>query len=756
MRWLSTKVIVLLLGSLLIIGCGGGGSNFTVPGGDDSGEGEGTIDNGYSEEASSIDFISATPSIIALKGTGGPARSETSVLVFMVVDKYGNPVPNQTVNFNLSTQVGGLSLSNESAVSSSGGLVQVTVNAGNVSTHIRVHATLDDNPNITVVSDGLIVYAGLPDQNSISLFSKIVEIKIDEWDYGKVEFDVVFQAADHFNNFVPDGTVVYFTTEGGSIDGSATTSDGGCKVKWRSGNPVPDDEAITILAFCVGEESFIDVNGNGYFDPNDLFDKSSDQAEPFRDDNENGMYDIGEEFWDYNNNGKFDGEPNGIYNGSLCSDEAETSEKCTKELVYVHKSLTLMKAEVQGEWSAEEASSIDFISACPQTIALKGTGGPARSETSVLVFMAVDKYGNPVPNQIINFELSTEIGGLSLSNESAVSNSEGLVRVTVNAGNVSTHVRVHAALDSNPLITVVSDELAVSTGLPDQNSISLSAEVLNPEAWNYNNVQVPILFQAADLFNNFVPDGTVVYFTTGGGSIIASSTIKDGVCEVTWRSGNPRPDDGLFSILAFCIGEESFTDVNGNGLFDGEDWFDADTDLAEPFRDDNHNGIYDYGEWFWDYNYNGEFDEETNGIYNGTLCSEDADGLGLCTRELVYVQASVSLIMSGSFANITFNPNYVDLKGGNSQTVLISIADLNNNPMPYNTAINVKVTNGKFNDDTQSKGFNVGNTNRPGPIEFPVTLMPTEDDGTSGILQVEVTTPFGNVSTASINVEDDN
>ena len=133
MNCLSTRVLVVLLGSLLILGCGSGGSSdFTV----ESGE---SVDS--ADHETSIDFISATPQSIALKGTGGPARSETSVLVFMVVDEYGDPLPDLTVDFELSTEIGGLLLSNSSAVSDSEGLVQTTVNAGNVSTHVRVRAT---------------------------------------------------------------------------------------------------------------------------------------------------------------------------------------------------------------------------------------------------------------------------------------------------------------------------------------------------------------------------------------------------------------------------------------------------------------------------------------------------------------------------------------------------------------------------------------------------------------------------------------
>ena len=402
--------------------------------------------------------------------------------------------------------------------------------------------------------------------------------------------------------------------------------------------------------------------------------------------------------------------------------------------------------------SADHDTSIDFISATPQSIALKGTGGPARSETSVLVFRVVDEYGDPVPDLTVDFELSTEIGGLLLSNSSAVSDSEGLVQTTVNAGNVSTHVRVRATLaDSDPLITVVSDELLASTGLPDQNSISLGVETLNPEAWNYVNEEVPVVFQAADHFNNFVPDGTVIYFTTEGGSIDDSGTTTDGVCEVTWRSGNPR--HGRVTILAFCIGEESFIDCNGNGFFDEEDWFESDTDLAEPFRDDNASGDFDYGEPWWDYNDNMEFDGEGNGIYNGTLCSDAAEDLGLCTTELVYVQKSfISLVMSGSWAYISFSPTSVDLRGGISQTVLVSIGDLNDNPMPMDTEIEFTTTNGTIVGDTS---FKVPNTNQPGPLEYEVLVEPTEDERTSGELQVKVTTPHGHVTTESIDVYDD-
>ncbi|MCL6582044.1 MAG: hypothetical protein K6U11_00250 [bacterium] len=414
----------------------------------------------------------------------------------------------------------------------------------------------------------------------------------------------------------------------------------------------------------------------------------------------------------------------------------------------------------------QKPCSIEFVSAEPSTIALKDTGGPSRSEVSVLTFKVVDENRNPVADQTVNFELSTKVGDLSLSRQSAVSDSEGLVQVAVNAGNVPTHIRVWATLADDPSVATVSDELGISTGLPDQNSIALSAEVYNPEALDYIE-DVPITFFAADHFNNFVPDGTVVYFTTEGGSIDPFCTIKQGACSVTWRSNGPIPKDGRVTILAHCIGEESFVNKNASGLFDPEDQFDPGTDLAEPYRDDNENGTYDLGEEFWDYNGNGIFDQKPNGIYNGSLCSKEAKDLGLCSEELVYTQTSIVLVMSGNVAEIKFwkptaagrilldpNVDSVDLRNiKHYQDLLISLVDENNNPMPANTRVSVETTNGEI---IGPNSFIVLSTNRRGPNYYSVRLKPTAGDGGWGMLTVEVTTPHGIVTLGCIEVVDEN
>jgi hypothetical protein len=247
-----------------------------------------------------------------------------------------------------------------------------------------------------------------------------------------------------------------------------------------------------------------------------------------------------------------------------------------------------------------------------------------------------------------------------------------------------------------------------------------------------------VVFQAADHFNNFVPDGTVVYFTTELGSINASCTFTDGVCTVTWRSGNPRDsycDDqapacrkGLSTILAFLIGEESFVDFNANGYFDPGDVFDSTTDMGEPFRDDNDNGIRDDFEPWWDYNANGLYDGP-NGIYNGSLCSDEAEDLGLCTKELVYVQEATRIVMSGSFAD-----TFTLAAGPGTRVVTVTVADVNGNPMPANSTVEI---------------IDVDSGTVVGRFDIPSTLTQTTYTvrvDSAGTFFGQITTPFENVS----------
>jgi hypothetical protein len=80
------------------------------------------------------------------------------------------------------------------------------------------------------------------------------------------------------------------------------------------------DGRVSILAFAIGEESFIDADADGIFNNADI---PLEIGEPFRDDNENGIADpaAGEFFADFNSNGVPDlaTDPDYVnFNGLLC------------------------------------------------------------------------------------------------------------------------------------------------------------------------------------------------------------------------------------------------------------------------------------------------------------------------------------------------------------------------------------------------------------------------------------------------------
>ena len=288
--------------------------------------------------------------------------------------------------------------------------------------------------------------------------------------------------------------------------------------------------------------------------------------------------------------------------------------------------------------TADTAGSIEFLSATPTLIAIMGTGGAGLSETSAVKFRVKSTQGLPVANQLVNFALNTSVGGLVVAPASGYTNGNGEITTVVRSGAVATGVRVTAStLAGGVTLTSQSSQLTVSTGLPDQNSTSISASLLNPEALNWDGETITVNAHLADHFNNPVPDGTSVSFITEGGAIESSCLTNKGGCSVTWTSQVPRPTDHRVTILMTAVGNESFFDEDGNGSYsngDGEPYNDSNVNgvldepftdansngkFDEPFTDTNVNGLYDFGEPFVDYNHNGRYDGAGNNPAGETI-----------------------------------------------------------------------------------------------------------------------------------------
>jgi protocatechuate 3,4-dioxygenase beta subunit len=465
------------------------------------------------------------------------------------------------------------------------------------------------------------------------------------------------------------------------------------------------------------------------------------------------------------------------------------------------------------------AGQVAFVSALPQNISLKGTGGAGRQESATVVFKVLDKNSNPVSGQAVNFTLNTTVGGLSLNPASATTGADGTVSTVVAAGTVNTPVRVTAALPGTTLATL-SDQLVVSTGVPDQNSFSLSTQIFNVEGMGHDGCPAPVgssvTVRLADHFNNPAPDGTAVSFTAEGGTVdascltgLTSTTLTNGAvitqkgvpgeCSVRFCAASPRPADGRITILSYALGEENFTDLNGNNLVEEASEFVASRDdLGDPFRDDraitgaNANGFDDIwssgnatrapGETYIDSNSDGTWSRTGDGRYNGVLKSPLS--VNTSPANTVHVRGALVQVLSTSEARIeSISPTPYSLDHcvdgipfvNTAKTFAIAIRDINptrftgntlaGNILPAGTKIDFTASNGTLLSNTS---FVVPNTAEPSSAVWTYTVSIQSDAAqssaafgyactntvTSGFLNVKVTTPLGLITTQSFSVTD--
>jgi hypothetical protein len=217
----------------------------------------------------SIAFVSAAPNEIYLKGSG---FAENSIVSFQVRDANGLGVPNQVVTLEATSLAGGLLIDDGSAPvtkrTDSNGNVLVRINAGTVPTPVRVRATLAAS-NISTVSSNLAVAVGLPSQQNFSLSQGSFNIEGYNIDGRPNTYQVI--ASDRLGNPVPEGTAINFVTEGGQVQAIrfTTLSNGlaSATANFQSSSPRPPDGRVTVLAYALGEESFLDTNGDNVFTP---------------------------------------------------------------------------------------------------------------------------------------------------------------------------------------------------------------------------------------------------------------------------------------------------------------------------------------------------------------------------------------------------------------------------------------------------------------------------------------------------------
>lgn len=367
-------------------------------------------------------------------------------------------------------------------------------------------------------------------------------------------------------------------------------------------------------------------------------------------------------------------------------------------------------------------ASIQFVSATPESIVLKGTGASGYQEASLVKFKVVDNNNQAVPNTNVDLDLSTRTGGILLDSSSAkvskLTNANGEVQVSVQAGTVPTPVWVTASVNSgSSTFKTQSVKLSISTGRPAQDRFSLSITTHNIEGLDFDGVTDSVLAIASDRMGNPAPNGTTINFVTNGAQIEPSCQTTNGQCSVKFTTANPRPlgrpepsaaavTAGRVVVVAYALGEESFFDTNGDNFFNNEPY----TNLGNVFVDRNENHIFDADtEEYIPFN-------TANSTACGTSLSTSPYApsmAGTCDDQWgsAHVRQNQIIVMSGSdaYASSTFptpgfsaNLNYS--MGGSCESVFsVYLFDRNRNPLPAGTKISFapppeKIANSVIND----------------------------------------------------------
>ncbi|MGH8273168.1 MAG: hypothetical protein ACRES9_02760 [Gammaproteobacteria bacterium] len=400
--------------------------------------------------------------------------------------------------------------------------------------------------------------------------------------------------------------------------------------------------------------------------------------------------------------------------------------------------------------------AIQFVSATPEIISLRGTGGP---ETSTVIFKVTDSSGGPVPQAHVQFSLNTTVGGITLSPASATTGNNGEAQTVVQAGTQHTTVRVTATTKGadGETISTQSPGIVISTGIPTEKHFSLSVGSHNVEGYGVDGTTDQVTVILSDRFGNPVPASTAVAFTANGGQIQPSCVTQGetGSCSVTWTSANPRPPApqsgpnplsiiGHAEILATATGEESFTDVNGDGIFDQGDQFSlyadggADNfflspppqdDIGEVYLDQAQIGKYVDGDYFFDFNHNGKRDVPDGKFYgygyNQPSCKPANNPPVPCGGSTFGVGLQTCIVMTTSGVTIS-GPS----KLSPGQTATYTVSDYNGNVPPSGMTFSISA-NGPSASILQTTVPSIGGCPKP-PASYPITVnvSPTSQSGT--------------------------
>ncbi len=114
-------------------------------------------------------------------------------------------------------------------------------------TQVLAEITTKDGTTVTSQPVQVAIHAGLPDQDHFTVKSSRSNVFVAGEETPKI--DITAYTGDRYGNIVPEGTTIYFTTDGGYISGSGETdSQGEVTATLTAANPIPGDGIATVTA----------------------------------------------------------------------------------------------------------------------------------------------------------------------------------------------------------------------------------------------------------------------------------------------------------------------------------------------------------------------------------------------------------------------------------------------------------------------------------------------------------------------------
>lgn len=224
---------------------------------------------------------------------------------------------------------------------------------------------------------------------------------------------------------------------------------------------------------------------------------------------------------------------------------------------------------------------------------------------------------------------------------------------TLLTGLIVSSLLVSCANDGSPF-TEGGDGASSGTNIVSEKNFNVAFDPVRPlvidnDGNRFTGIESIVTITAADQ-SGLPTTGATVFLDVDWGILSATSCIIEstGKCSITW-TGDANfnqpffPDDAEITFTAWALGEESYIDLNDNGVFDDADGNALLNDTSGPFLNLNHSAFnsYEIGEdkVLVPGNIDGILTAADN-LFNGTNCTHST----LCSSTTVIYVSDQAII----------------------------------------------------------------------------------------------------------------